>query len=284
MTEGAAALGFYLLLSLIPSLLIAGAVLNLLGREAAGDVIGWVRGEGASASLTATLRGMLDAAVESAPQTAGTVGLVGLGTLLYGASRAFTAAGRLLDVIAGVPAPRRPLLRRAEDLGWTVVLLVLMLVLGALVFVGGGLLRDALDAIGLDAVSTLAWDLARWPAALGLGLVVVGLVHYAAPTRRPAFRPVTPGGLFTTAAFLLASAGYGVYVGSIGNLNVTYGAFAALVMLLFWTWIAGLAFLFGAELDAEIGARGPVSGGAAAAGSGPARSARRPPRLRSPRR
>lgn len=283
MTEGAAALAFYLLLSLIPSLLIAGAILSLLGREAAGDVAGWVRDEGASASLTETIRGMLDTAVDAAPESAGAVGLIGLGTLIYGASRAFTAAGRLLDVIAGVPAPRRPLLRRAEDLGWTVVLLVLLFVLGVLTFVGSGLLRDALDLIGLDEVSTLAWQLARWPAALALGLVVVGLVHYAAPTRRPAFRPITPGGIFTTVAFLLASAGYGIYVGTIGDYNVTYGAFAALIILLLWTWIAGLAFLFGAELDAELGARGPVRAGAAAGDSVLARWARRRRRPPPPR-
>jgi membrane protein len=283
MTEGAAALAFYLLLSLIPSLLIAGSVLSLLGRETAGDVADWARDQGASASLSATIRGMLDTAVGAAPESAGAVGLVGLGTLIYGASRAFTAAGRLLDVTAGVSAPRRPLPRRAADLGWTVVLLVLTFVMGALTFVGGGLLRDGLDAVGLDEVSTLAWELARWPAALALGLVVVGLVHYAAPSRRPAFRPVTPGGLFTAVAFLLASAGYGVYVSSIGRYNVTYGAFAALVILLLWTWIAGLAFLFGATLDAELDTRA-ASGDAAAARWAPARSAPRPRRLRFPRR
>ena len=69
--------------------------------------------------------------------------------------------------------------------------------------------------------------------------------------------------------------GHVFYVGTIGDYNVTYGAFAALIILLLWTWIAGLAFLFGAELDAELGARGPVRAGAAAGGSVLARWARR---------
>jgi membrane protein len=256
MADGAASLAYYLLLSLIPSLLIFGVVLKILGREAADDVADFVRDSGASASLASTVRGALDTAVASAPEGAGAVGLVGLGTLVYGASRAFTAAGRALDVIAGRTVVARSIPRRAQDIGWTVVLIVLVLVLVALVFLTGGLVRRLSEAVGLGDVGTLAWDLARWPAAFLLGLAIVALVVWAAPSQRPpGFRAVTPGTLFTVSAFLLASAGYGLYVANIGDYNATYGAFAALVILMLWVWIGSIAFLFGAELDAELSAR-----------------------------
>ena len=52
--------------------------------------------------------------------------------------------------------------------------------------------------------------------------------------------------------WLAASAGYGFYVGELSTYNATYGAFAALVILLLWIWLTSMAFLFGCELDAVL--------------------------------
>jgi membrane protein len=157
-----------------------------------------------------------------------------------------------------VAAPARPVTRRAWDVAWSVVLLALSLVLLALVFLTGTLVGDLAEAVGLPGLGALAWDLARWPAAGALGLVIVATVTWAAPTQRPpAFRPATLGKLFSVGTFLLASAAYGFYVAHLTDYNATYGAFAAAVILMIWVWIGSTAFLFGAELDAEIGARRP---------------------------
>ena len=256
MADGAAGLAFYILFSLIPTLLIFGAVINMLGADAAHELAELAGDEGASASLEGALEEVLDTAVESAPEGAGAVGVIGAGTLIYGASRAITAAGRALDVIAGRSVIARPLLRRAEDIAWTVVLLLLMLLMLGLVFVTGGLFRRLADLAGLGHVGTVAWDVLHWPAAFLVGMVVVGLVVFTAPSDRPrAFRPWTAGTVFTVVAFLSASAAYGVYIANIGRHNATYGAFAAAVILMLWAWMAGMSFLFGAELDAELDAR-----------------------------
>ena len=42
------------------------------------------------------------------------------------------------------------------------------------------------------------------------------------------------------------------YVSNLGNLNATYGSFATAIVLVFWLWLANIALLFGAELNAEI--------------------------------
>jgi membrane protein len=256
MTDGAGALSFYALFSLIPSLLIFAAVLRVLGRDAADDVAAFARDRGASKTLTQAIRAMLQTAAGTAPEGAGAVGLTGLAALVYGTSKAFTAAGRQLDVIAGAQMLARPIARRARDVAWSVLLLVLLLVLLALVFVTGGLVTHLFHAIGLPGLGALGWDLARWPAAGALGMVVVATVVWAGPTQRPErLRPATAGTLFTVGTFLLASGGYGFYVGHITDYNATYGAFAAVVILMIWVWIGSTAFLFGAELDAELDAR-----------------------------
>ncbi len=261
MVDGAAGLAFYLLFSLIPSLLIFGAVIKILGADAAHDLAELAGDHGASASLEATVEDVLDTAVRSAPEDAGAIGVVGVATLLYGASRGITAAGRALDVIAGREVIARPPLRRAQDIAWTVVLLLLVGVLLVLIFLTGALFRRLVELAGLGEVGTTAWDLLHWPLAFVVGMVVVALVVFTAPSERPrTFRPWTAGTLFTVIVFLTASAAYAAYIANIGNHNATYGAFAALVILMLWAWMASLAFLFGAELDAELDARGAGAG------------------------
>jgi membrane protein len=258
MPDRAASLAYYGLLSLLPSLMITAAVLNLIGTDAvAADDFGeYIRDEGASASLANTVEGVMQTAISSSPTQAGTIGTIGVVTLIYGASRVFAAAGRALDLIWRQRQEGLTVFRRIGGIGWTLVLLVLGLVSGVLTFVGRGLMQDILGAVGLDEVDTVLWTLLRWPlAAVGI-MLAMRLVMWAAPSGpRGPFRLVTPGAIVAASAWFAASIGYGIYVGEIASYNATYGTFAALVILLLWSWITSMAFLFGCEFDAVLAER-----------------------------
>ena len=130
------------------------------------------------------------------------------------------------------------------------------LIAGVLTFVGRGLMKDVLGAIGLDEVDTVLWTLVRWPLAAVALMLAMRLVMWAAPSGpRGRFRWITPGALVAAIAWFAASIGYGIYVGEISSYNSTYGAFAALVILLLWAWITSIAFLFGCEFDAVLAER-----------------------------
>ena len=95
----------------------------------------------------------------------------------------------------------------------------------------------------------------RWPLAAVLALVGVALVSWAGPTASGARSLVTPGHLVAVGLWLASTVGYSIYLGNFSRYNVTYGAFAALIILMLWVWFAAMSFLFGAELDAVIDER-----------------------------
>jgi membrane protein len=44
---------------------------------------------------------------------------------------------------------------------------------------------------------------------------------------------------------------FAVYTSMFGSYNKTWGSLAAVIVMLTWLWLSGLALLFGAEVNAE---------------------------------
>ncbi len=103
---------------------------------------------------------------------------------------------------------------------------------------------------GLGA--TLAQVL-RWPVALAAMAGGLSLLYRYAPARRPArWRWITPGSIAAVALWLIASAGFSLYVARFSDFNETYGGLGAVAALLMWLWISALSALLGAVLNAEL--------------------------------
>jgi membrane protein len=182
---------------------------------------------------------------------------LGLATSLYGASGAFGAAGRALNHIFRVEEGRGFVRTKLNNLLWTLVVAALGLITFVLVFLGGGLASDVLKSIGLsgDGVS-MAWHILRWPAAVLVAMTIYAIVYYAAPNVEiPRFRWITPGAVVGVLVWIVASFGFFVYVSNFSSYSATYGAFAAVIVLLIWLWLTNTVMLFGAELNAVVDLR-----------------------------
>src|SRR3954447_23735031 len=69
------------------------------------------------------------------------------------------------------------------------------------------------------------------------------------------------GALTALIVLVVASVLFGFYVTTFSNYAKNYGSLAGVVIFLLWLWIANLALLFGAELDAEVERTRQLRGG-----------------------
>ena len=193
----------------------------------------------------------LDAAVRAALKSKGTAAaglVVAILVALYGTTGYLEAMRRALNVIFESPRGRSFVRRKLIDIGSTLVLMALVLTTLLLMFAGGNVARDVL---GPEAAEV--WRVARWPGAFVSALVAFSFIYYVTPdVRQRGFRWITPGALAGVSLWLAASAGFSDYLANFKSFNVTYGSFAAGIILLVWLWLTNIAVLLGAELNAEI--------------------------------
>jgi membrane protein len=96
------------------------------------------------------------------------------------------------------------------------------------------------------------WWIAEWPILIaGLLAAFATLLYLGPDVAHPHWRFLTPGSLFATAVWLAASGAFAFYTSSFGSYNKTWGTLAAVIIMLTWLWLAGVALILGAEINAE---------------------------------
>lgn len=252
-TDLAAALTYYAVLASAPALLALVSILGLVGdgEKAVDSVLQSVEGV-----VPATTLDMIEPLVENAANTdkAGFALVIGVVLALWSASGYVGAFSRSMNRIYEVQEGRPIWKLRPVMLGVTVITVLLAgLVVGSLVL-SGPVARQVGELVGLGDTAIAVWQVAKWPVALLLVVVLVALLYHLTPNvKQPTFRWVSPGAILAILVWVLASAGFGLYLGSgFSSYGATYGTLAGVIIFLLWLWLTNLALLLGAELDAEL--------------------------------
>jgi len=253
MTHHAAAMTYYALMSLFPAVLLALSLLGLLGQypETYNGIMDYLE-EVAPASVVDPLDRSLRGALRS-KGTAATALVISAAVALYGTTGALEASRRALNVVFEVDGGRSFLQRKAIDVASTFVLMAMVLASLLLAFVGGRFAEDLLGFIGLGPTAARIWNLARWPGAVAIAMLVFAFIYYVTPdVQQRSFRWVTPGAAVGVFLWLLASFGLSTYVSKVADVGAVYGTFAGAILLVAWLWLTNVALLLGAELNNEI--------------------------------
>jgi membrane protein len=254
MTHHAAALTYYVLMSLFPTALLAVSLLGLLGQypETYDAIVDYLR-DVAPPSVVDPVDRSLERAFDS-KGTAATAFAVSVPLALYGTTGALEAARRALNVVFELDGGGRSFLRRKSiDIASTFVLMALVLASVVMVFVGGRFAKDLLGFVGLGGTAADIWAVARWPGAVVAAMLAFAFVYYVTPdVSHRAFHWLTPGAAVAVLLWLAGTLGMSIYVSSVADVGAIYGAFAGAILLVAWLWFTNVALLFGAELNAEI--------------------------------
>ena len=272
MTDWAATLAYYTVLSLVPVLLVAAALLTLLGADSLpttlADEFAQLVSDRTSSSTAndsaEAVRGLIENALQQAKGGASIALAISLLLALNGASGAFAAAGRALNVVYHVPETRGFVRHKAADVATAFVAILLMAVAAILFVLGGGIADDVFDALGLGD-APIVWQVLRIPVGLAALLVVIGLIYSRAPDlHEPRLRLFTAGTVTALAVWMAATVFFALYV-RIAGFGSAYGALGGAVVLLFYLWLSSAAFLFGAQVEAETERTRLLRGGPPAA-------------------
>ena len=108
------------------------------------------------------------------------------------------------------------------------------------------------SAVGFEALVKWLWWTAQWPILiLGLLIAFATILYLGPNVDHPRWRFLTFGTVISVVVWLLASGAFAVFVSQVGSYNKTWGSLAAVIIMLTWLWLSGLALLFGAEVNAE---------------------------------
>ena len=251
LTDWAAALTYYAVLSIFPALVVLVSILGLAGDSATQSVLDNLDELGPGPG-TDIVSGAIEE-ISSSQGTAGIALILGLAAALWSASGYIGAFSRASNVIYEVEEGRPFWKLRPLQLAMSLLLILLVAVSAIAVVVTGPLAERVGELFALEGTVLTVWDLAKWPVIILIVLTMLGVLYYVAPNvRQPGFRWITPGGLLGVSLWIVASAGFALYVANFGSYNKTYGSLAGVIVFLVWLWISNLAVLLGAAFNAEL--------------------------------
>ncbi|MER8220620.1 YihY/virulence factor BrkB family protein [Streptomyces sp. NPDC094143] len=260
LTDRAATLTYYGLLSLFPALLVLVSLLGLTGKAATDTVV-----DNVGRLAPGSVRDIVTGAVTQLQDNAGigsVMALVGIVLAVWSASGYVAAFMRAANRVYDMPEGRPLWKILPVRVGLTVALMVLAVASALIVVFTGALARQAGTALGIGDTALMVWSVAKWPVLVVLVTAMIALLFWASPNARvKGFRWITPGSFLALVIWMLASAGFAFYVAEFATYNKTYGTMAGVIVFLVWLWISNLAILLGLEFDAEIVRQRSIAGG-----------------------
>ena len=246
LSDAAAALTFYGVLSLFPFLLFMVALAGLVIQPAQVQTLIGELGREVPQSFSKIPSAQL-VELTSGPRR----GVLTFSALaaVWSATTGVVSLMKALNTAYGVTEGRPR---------WKVYAIALgMMLAGAVLALLAGLVAVAAPALATRLGQPWAM-LAGWlrlPLAALLMMILWATLYSVLPDARQKFRFILPGSVVGVLVWLAASLGFSSYVSHFSTFGVTYGALGGIIVLLLWMWISSLALMLGAEINAVLARR-----------------------------
>jgi membrane protein len=252
LSDWAAALTYYALLSLFPALIAMVSLIGIFGdpkstTASLTEIITEIGPE----SAAKTFAGPIESLTEHRA-TAGFALVGGLALSLWSASGYVGAFMRASNVIYETSEGRPFWKLRPLQVAVALVLIIAFALLAVSLLMTGPIVRAVAGPLGIGGTAVDIWNVAKWPVMILVFIVMISVLYHASPNvKLRGFRWITAGSIVAVIVWIVASALFGLYVANFSSYNETYGTLGGLVALLVWIWISNLAILFGHQLNSE---------------------------------
>lgn len=249
--DAAAALGYYFMLALFPLLIFLVSLLGTFGSENLVKNLLTSLQTVMPGDVYKLLGGEIDRIMKTSSGSLLTFGAV---ATLWAASSGVVSLIDGLNRAYDVTDSRSFVKRRLIALGLTVTLAVLIICGSVMLVMGDKISLLLAKWTGLEWMKSSAMVI---NFVLGLGLMFAGLeiIYYAGPNvKNQKFAWISPGSIVGVVVFILSSVGFSLYVRFSGGYGATYGSLGAVIVLMLWLFLLGLAIVLGGEINAEIAA------------------------------
>jgi membrane protein len=251
-TDWAAALTYYAVLSIFPAFIALISILGLVVdpqtiTRVITDTVSQLGPQSAVNTFTGPIQDIAN------NQSTAVLGLiVGVALALWTASNYVGAFMRASNAIYS-REEGRPFWKLRPLQVLVTLVLVLMAALVVLALIVSGPVAEAIgSAVGLGDTAVMVWNIAKWPVLLVVVMLMLAVLYWSAPNAKPAgFRWISPGSVVAVLLWIAASAGFAIYVANFSSYDKTYGTLGGVIVFLVWMWITNIAVLIGAELNAE---------------------------------
>ncbi len=242
-----AQLAYYFFLALFPFLICVISALSVFGfadrgRELIFRFFSGALPGAAYELINATISGIIHA---SGPLKM-SFGIVGA---LWSASMGMSAVMDTLNAAYEVKE-NRPLWKQyAISTGLTVGITLLLVISVVIVLAGDEIVKT----ISPPQIIAITWRIAKWPIALALILLAFAITYYFAPDlKQREWHWVSPGAIAGVVLWVAVSLGLRVYLHFSSGYNGMYGSLGAVIVLLLWFYLSGIAVLSGAEINGVL--------------------------------
>jgi len=245
----AAALSYYFVLSLFPSLILLSAIVAYLPVPNLFDQALTMMARFLPADSMGLVRRVLADVITPNRGTFLSFGILGT---LWTASGGFAAAIEALNIAYDVEDDRPFWKTRPLAVGLALVTGALMLVALSVMIVGPRFGEWLAGRVHLSSLFVLLWPYIHWSIAIGFTILAVEALYFLAPNVKQRFLATLPGAILSVACWLALSYLLGLYFRHFASFNKTYGTLGAGIALMTWLYWTGFAMLVGAELNSEL--------------------------------
>ena len=252
MLTHAAALSFYFLLALFPLMLFLITILGFFaesGTELRSQLLVTL-----SKVVPYSASTLIYTTVDEIGQNAdGSKLSFGILTALWIASSGMGAISEALNAMYGVKESRSWWKVRLASVGLTIALAVLIISALLLILYGGEFGEAITNYFNQTRDFETFWIIAQVPVVLVFVLITFAMIYYFAPNLYDQkWYWITPGSIIGILLWLFVSLLFRIYLRYFDSYSVTYGALGAVIVLMLWFYLTGVAILIGGKINAEI--------------------------------